>query len=413
MAAVFDGPILSRPAVQMGKYHYGQEEICNYILEHFESNLRGYSADSEKAVRQARNIAIRNMHISGRYFCRPLEALRTPLSPQQQADLCVSIGLPMIVAAVEQAVANAGITTKDVSALIYTSHSPFPFPPLSTHVINSLEFKQDCVNMPCLSMGCAGGGYALRTARDYLSAHPDHAALIINCELCSLGFRPHKSGMSWFLNTSLFGDAVAATVVRGSAFDGGKGDGMQIVHGKQRQVKNTTDVSYFTYDECGYHFITTQLLCEVAARHCPSFARDLAQESFGKEPKDLALNVIHPGGARMIEDIGRQLELIDSPSDALAWRSMRKLGNVASATITDMIDMAWDDLRVGDHAIVVGMGPGFVLDGVSLRMVSESDVDALREKPTQLETRRAKSTWSLLGVIRDVFATAQQLRYMV
>merc|ERR1719359_535310 len=112
-------------------------------------------------------------------------------------------------------------------------------------------------------------------ARDYLTSHSDQAALIINCELCSLGFRPHKKGMSWFLNTSLFGDAVAATVVRGSAFSGGKGNGMQIVLGKQRQVRNTTDVSFFTYDERGYNFITTQALCEVAEGNAPQFARDL------------------------------------------------------------------------------------------------------------------------------------------
>lgn len=246
--------------------------------------------------------------------------------------------------------------------------------------MNAVEFGEDCVNMPCLSMGCAGGGYALRMARDYMKTHPDQACIIINCELCSLGFRPHKKGMSWFLNTSLFGDAVAATVVRGSSFVGGTGGGMQIVLGKQRQVRNTTDVSLFTYDEWGYHFITTQALCEVAEGNCPQFAKDLAKEAFGKEPKQIALNMIHPGGARMIQDIGSQLGLKDTFSAKLAWRSMNKLGNVASATVTDMISMAWDDLKAGDQAIVIGMGPGFVLDGVSLRMVSEDEVKSIRRK---------------------------------
>merc|ERR1712181_31652 len=86
------------------------------------------------------------------------------------------------------------------------------------------------------------------------------------------------------------------------------------------------------------------------------------------------------GGARMIQDIGSQLDLKDTFSAKLAWRSMNKLGNVASATVTDMICMAWDDLNAGDQAIVVGMGPGFVLDGVSLRMVSEDEVKAIRRK---------------------------------
>merc|ERR1712176_1346157 len=168
--------------------------------------------------------------------------------------------------------------------------------------------------------------------------------------------------------------------VRGSSFVGGKGNGMQIVLGKQRQVKNTTDVSFFTYDEWGYHFITTQALCEVAEGNCPQFAKDLAREAFRKAPKEIALNMIHPGGARMIQDIGGKLGLKDTLSAKLAWRSMNKLGNVASATVTDMIAMAWDELHVGDEAIVIGMGPGFVLDGACFRMVSEDEVTKIRAK---------------------------------
>jgi len=243
--------------------------------------------------------------------------------------------------------------------------------------------------------------------RDYLTSHSDQAAIIINCELCSLGFRPHKKGMSWFLNTSLFGDAVAATVVRGSAFVGGKGEGMQIVLGKQRQVRNTTDVSFFTYDEWGYHFITTQALCEVAEGNAPQFARDLTQQAFGKQPKEIALNMIHPGGARMIQDIGGKLGLKDTLSAKLAWRSMNKLGNVASATVTDMIAMAWEELRAGDEAIVIGMGPGFVLDGVCLRMVSEDEVKAIRAKATATSKITPLTVAAAGGVVLAAVACAR------
>ena len=56
-------------------------------------------------------------------------------------------------------------------------------------------------------MGCAGGGFALDIARTHLLAHPTHNVLVLCLELCSLGFRPHRNGMSWFLNSALFGDA--------------------------------------------------------------------------------------------------------------------------------------------------------------------------------------------------------------
>lgn len=413
VTAAATGPVLHRPAVAKGEHYYTQQQFCDFILQHFKENLRDYDADPAKALAQAEEIAIRNMCIDGRHFCRPIEALVQPITPQDQAELLKTIGVKMAVNAIEKACREAQVNVSDIDALIYTSHLPFPFPPLSTFIMNSLDFKADCVNMPCLSMGCAGGGYALRSARDWLTAHPDKVALIVNCELCSLGFRPHKNGMSWFLNTSLFGDQVTATVVHGQNCAGGTGPGLQIVHGAQRQVKHTTGVSFFTYDEWGYHFITTQALCEVAEANCPQFARDLTRTGFSKEPKDITLNIIHPGGARMIRDIGRALGLGSSSfSSKLAWTSMKKSGNVASATVTEMIHMAWDQLPMDSEVIVVGMGPGFVLDGVCLRMVpsaaTSQSAEKIRAVEDEVDSISAQGIFCRIGASLDKFCRMGQ-----
>merc|ERR1711879_371821 len=98
-------------------------------------------------------------------------------------------------------------------------------------------------------------------------------------------------------------------------------------------------------------------------------------------------------------------------SARLAWRSMNKLGNVASATVTDMIGMAWDELSTGDEAIVIGMGPGFVLDGVCLRMVSEDEVKAIRTRSTV--RGRGLSPWTAIVVGGVAFATMAGVRSML
>jgi len=115
MAAMFDGPILSKPVSVMGEHYYTQKEFCSFILHHFKQNLRDYEENPGKAVKQAEAIACESMQITGRYFCRPLDALNDPINPQQQSDLIKSIGMPMLVKAAEQAVTNAGITLQDVS----------------------------------------------------------------------------------------------------------------------------------------------------------------------------------------------------------------------------------------------------------------------------------------------------------
>lgn len=125
-------------------------------------------------------------------------------------------------------------------------------------------------------------------------------------------------------------------------------------------------------------------MCEVAADNCPAFVEDLTRKAFGKKPNEIALNVIHPGGARMIEDIGNALELKKTWSAILAKQSMDAVGNVASATVTDMLRMAWDEIAIDDEIVVVGMGPGFVLDGVCLRKGGPSPADVPEENKENL-----------------------------
>jgi len=178
--------------------------------------------------------------------------------------------------------------------------------------------------------------------------------------------------MSWFLNASLFGDAVAAFVVRGSESFQTLGENppclaLELVHNKQRLIPGTTEVSYFDYDEWGYNFITTQNLCDVVRENCPEFAKDLAREAFGKHPGELFLNVIHPGGARMIREVGDALKLKGTRSEELALVCMADGGNIASASVIDMIEKSWKQLTNMKEVLCIGMGPGFVMCGVALK----------------------------------------------
>lgn len=362
-------PVLGRPCVVRGEHAVSSEQFMDFIGEHFAHNLRDYGSP-EASLAKAREIACGTMGIDTRYFARPVESLLEPLSPQQQAEHFRSLGMKLGTAAIEEALRSTGVDEGDIGAIVMVSHSPFPFPPLTADVLSHFAFKEDCFQIPVTTMGCAGGGFALTVAHDFLTANPRENVLVLSVELCSLGFRPHKSGMSWFLNAALFGDAAAAAVVCGAESScRSQLTGLAIVDRKQRLVKNTQHVSYFEYDEWGYHFITTQELCHVVEQNCPRFARDLAREAFHKEPKDLALNVIHPGGTRMVKGCVDALGLEGSASEAAAYTSMRNGGNLASATILDMLAERWDTLHDGDAVLAMGMGPGFVMCGVALQAV--------------------------------------------
>ena len=364
-------PICYRPVILKGKYAVSNEQFMDYFESHFASHLRDYKENPTKAVEKARHIACESMKIQRRYFCRDLAELHIPLTPQQQSDMFIKIGLGMAVPVVEKALLNADIKSSNINCIVFTSHQPFPFPAFTAYLMSSMVFAKDCSQVPVTSMGCAGGGFALDVTRTHLLAHPTHNVLVLCLELCSLGFRPHRNGMSWFLNSALFGDAVGAFVVRGA--DAHQNltflpkTTLQLVHSKQRLVPATTGASFFKYDEWGYDFITTQKLCDVCRENVPDFTRDLSYEAFGKEPKDLFLTVVHPGGTRMVCEVGGALELEGSRSNTLATNCMADGGNIASVSVIDMIAKCWDKLGEGDQIVVVGMGPGFVMCGAALQ----------------------------------------------
>mmetsp|Transcript_101166 Transcript_101166/g.286697 ORF Transcript_101166/g.286697 Transcript_101166/m.286697 type:complete len:387 (-) Transcript_101166:124-1284(-) len=379
MASIFQkpweavaSPVLFEPAVVRGKHAASNEDFMALVEKHFVQNLRNYRDDPGAAIAKAKHISCTTMGIEQRYFCRQIEDLNIPLTPQEQASEYIHHGMEMALPAIEEALGSAGVSASQIGCIVFVSHSPFPFPPFTAHLMSKMAFKTDCVQIPVNSMGCAGGGFALRAARDYLLAHPEENVLVLSVELCSLGFRPYSKDMSWFLNSALFGDAVAAAVVRGGlSFNDLPAQGLAIVRGKQRLVPHTTHVSYFKYSEWGYDFVTTQELCATVREHAPHFASELCGGAFGgKQPKDIALTVVHPGGAKMIQDAHAALCTLGTWSHEAALESMADGGNRASATIIDMLRSAWGRLKAGDEVIAMGMGPGFVMDGVAMRAVT-------------------------------------------
>ena len=105
-------------------------------------------------------------------------------------------------------------------------------PSLTAWLINTMGFRSDTRQMPIAQLGCAAGGAAINRAHDFCAAYPDSNVLIVSCELCSLCYQPDDDDVGSLLSDGLFGDAVAAAVVRGSG-------GVGVAAGAQRLVPHS------------------------------------------------------------------------------------------------------------------------------------------------------------------------------
>ena len=137
---------------------------------------------------------------------------------------------------VRTALHNADLTAQDIDLLIYVSCTGFAMPSMTAWLINTMGFRPDTRQLPIAQLGCAAGGAAINRAHDFCTAYPYANALIVACEFCSLQYQPTDDGIGTLLSNGLFGDAVAAAVVRGSG-----GAGVQLQRNASYLVPDTED----------------------------------------------------------------------------------------------------------------------------------------------------------------------------
>jgi alkylresorcinol/alkylpyrone synthase len=88
----------------------------------------------------------------------------------------------------------------------------------------------------------------------------------------------------------------------------------------------------------------------------------------GLARRDVSTWIAHPGGPRVLEALGKALELSE---EALArtWRSLAAIGNLSSASVLIILRDAMLEGRpaADEWGLMLAMGPGFCSELVLLR----------------------------------------------
>lgn len=233
------GPTLCRPALWVPEYSISLDETL--------SLCRKPHGDHEKlrtVLRMIENTGVLNRHI-----VQPIDdTLRHPgvEARTQIYQREIQRGLPGVV---DEALRSADLAVRDIDAIVFVSCTGFTMPPITTWMINELGFRDDVRQIPIAQLGCAAGGAAVNLAHDFCMAHPEANVLIVTCELCSLCYQPTDSDVGTLLSNGLFGDAIAAAVVRGQG-----GNGMTLSRNAAYVVPGTGTWISYEVKETGYHF---------------------------------------------------------------------------------------------------------------------------------------------------------------
>jgi 1,3,6,8-tetrahydroxynaphthalene synthase len=328
---------------------------------------------------------IRNTGVQTRRIVRPItEILEHPGFAPRNA-VYEEEAKQRVPPVVREALANAGVEAPDIDLIVFVSCTGFMMPSLTAWLINNMDFQYTTKQLPIAQMGCAGGGSAINRAHDYCRAHPDANVLIVACEFCSLCYQPTDMAVGNLLANGLFGDAVAAAVVRGQ---GGTGPWLErnasyLIPGTERWI---------SYDvrETGFHFRLDRRVPATMEPLSPALRR-LAGE-IAWDASDLDFYVVHAGGPRILDDLSRLLG-VDPQKFRYSRATLENYGNIASAVVLDALRRVFEDggARPGSRGMIAGFGPGITAEVCMATWVSE-------------ESRMATSGAAVLsGMTADLF----------
>ncbi len=253
------------------------------------------------------------------------------------------------------ALADAGLAPTDLDLILLATSTPDqPVPSTACY----LQAKLGCAGVPAMDVaaGCSGFGYALQMAIGGVKAGLHQRVLVVGAD-CLTRITNYADRQSCIL----FGDGAGAVIVAKTGFvdllhtsigaEGSAANMIQIRAGGSREPASSASVAGLRH--------TLELqgreVFKNAVRQMASCIREAAQ-GVGVGVHDFDLIIPHQANARIIEAVGRQLDV--TPERVVI--DIADTGNMASASIPVALGRARERrlLKAGQLIVVVGFGAG-------------------------------------------------------
>ncbi|UUN29929.1 type III polyketide synthase [Streptomyces sp. FIT100] len=299
---------------------------------------------------------IENTGVAKRHLLRPIEeTLRHP-GFEHRNSVYEAEAKARVPAVIQQALQDAEVRAEDIDVIIFVSCTGFMMPSLTAWLINEMDFRTDVRQVPIAQLGCAAGGAAINRAHDFCTAYPEANALIVACEFCSLCYQPTDVNVGNLLSNGLFGDGLAAAVVRGRG-----GIGVELERNGSYLVPHTEDWIAYDVRDTGFHFKLDKRVPGTMEPLAPAL-KELAADH-GWDATALDFYIIHAGGPRILDDLSMFLG-VEPEAFRFSRATLTEYGNIASAVVLDALRRLFEEGSTEHSAkgILAGFGPGITAE---------------------------------------------------
>ncbi|MEU6969341.1 type III polyketide synthase [Kitasatospora aureofaciens] len=338
--------VLCKPAIAVPENVITNEETLELArrLHHDHPQL-------DLALRLIKNTGVRTRHL-----IQPIDVVLKHPGLDERSAVFEAESKARVPEVVVRALETAQVEPSQIDLIVYVSCTGFMMPSLTAWLINKLGFRPETRQLPIAQLGCAAGGAAVNRAHDFCSAYPGANVLIVACEFCSLCYQPTDLGVGSLLSNGLFGDGLAAAVVRGEG-----GTGIRLERNGSYLIPNTEEWISYAVRPTGFHFQLDKRVPGTMEPLSPALRAVAEQHQWDVGMLDFY--IIHAGGPRILDDLSRFLKV---PPEAFRFSraTLTQYGNIASAVVLDALARMFDEESAldGHHGLMAGFGPGITAE---------------------------------------------------
>lgn len=346
---------------------FDQEAAARDVVSMFDGD-----ENRERIARIYRKTKITTRHLA----INPLdpefaEFSKRPATIRERMNLYMELAAPLAIDVARRA--TAGVSIDDIGLLVFVTSTGFIAPGVDVAVLRALDLPVTTNRMVVNFMGCAAAMNGIRSASDYVRAHPDRKALVICLELSSVNAVFSEDPFA-IITHSLFGDGCGAVVIGAGGVGKAQPAGTVVVRESFSHLfDDAEDGIVLGVNDDGITCELSPELPDYIVRGVdPVIVDMLARNGLGKS--DIDLWAVHPGGPKILDS---SLESLGLPADSTgpSWDVLAEYGNMLSVSLIFVLErmIAQAVSAEPDRAISTGVAfsfaPGVTLEGMLFDIV--------------------------------------------
>ncbi len=247
--------------------------------------------------------------------------------------------------------------------IIHVTCTGYHSPSSAQKIVLERGWQEETFVTHAYHMGCMAALPALRIALGSIRRAFNRVD-IVHTELCSLHMNPALHGDDQLVAQSLFADGL----IKYSCVHKPNKAALKVLTVYEELIPDTADKMKWECEDWGLKMTLAKEIPILIGRSIHSFVQKLEQKSGVDLEK--AHYAIHPGGPKIIEMIGKQLNLSCSQLKT-SEKILYEHGNMSSATLPHIWDQMLRDPEIKPNSHIVGLafGPGLCMAGAVLQKV--------------------------------------------